>query len=47
MMKDSPDVIHTIGIRSFQSFIATIVAKKKKIPLVISDLGGLTTHPDL
>ena len=47
MMKDSPDVIHTIGIRSFQSFIATIVAKKKKIPLVISDQGGLTTHPDL
>ena len=47
MMKDSPDVIHTIGVRSFQSFIATIVAKKKKIPLVISDQGGLTTHPDL
>ena len=47
MMKDSPDIIHTIGIRSFQSFIATIVAKKKKIPLVISDQGGLTTHPDL
>ena len=47
MMKDSPDIIHTIGIRSFQSFIAAIVAKKKKIPLVISDQGGLTTHPDL
>ena len=47
MMKDSPDVIHTIGIRSFQSFIATIIAKKKNIPLVISDQGGLTTHPDL
>ena len=47
MMKDSPDIIHTIGVRSFQSFIATIVAKKKKIPLVISDQGGLTTHPDL
>ena len=47
MMKDSPDVIHTIGIRSFQSFIAAIIAKKKKIPLVISDQGGLTTHPDL
>jgi len=47
MIKDSPDIIHTIGIRSFQSFIATIVAKKKKIPLVISDQGGLTTHPDL
>ena len=47
MMNDSPDIIHTIGIRSFQSFIAAIVAKKKKIPLVISDQGGLTTHPDL
>ena len=47
MMKDSPDIIHTIGIRSFQSFIAAIVAKKKRIPLVISDQGGLTTHPDL
>ena len=47
MMKDSPDIIHTIGIRSFQSFIATIIAKKKKIPLVVSDQGGLTTHPDL
>ena len=47
MMKDAPDIIHTIGIRSFQSFIAAIVSKKKKIPLVISDQGGLTTHPDL
>ena len=47
MMKDSPDIIHTIGVRSFQSFIAAIVAKKKNIPLVISDQGGLTTHPDL
>ena len=47
MIKDSPDVIHTIGIRSFQSFIAAIIAKKKRIPLVISDQGGLTTHPDL
>ena len=47
IMKDPPDVIHTIGVRSFQSFIATIIAKKKNIPLVISDQGGLTTHPDL
>jgi len=47
MMKDNPDIIHTIGIRSFQSYIAAIVAKKKKIPLVISDQGGLTTHPEL
>mgnify|MGYP001177607958 CR=1 FL=1 len=47
LMKDSPDVIHSIGVRSFQSIIAAIVAKKKKIPLIISDQGGLTTHPDL
>ena len=47
MMDDQYDVIHTIGIRSFQSFIAALVAKKKKIPLIISDQGGLTTHPDL
>ena len=47
LMKHSPDVIHTVGIKSFQSFIAYLVSKKKKIPLVISDQGGLTTHPFL
>ncbi len=47
MMKDNPDIIHAIGVRSFQSYIAALVAKKKKIPLVISDQGGLTTHPAL
>jgi len=47
MMNDEQDIIHTIGIRSFQSLIAALVARKKKIPLVISDQGGLTTHPDL
>jgi glycosyltransferase involved in cell wall biosynthesis len=47
LMSGSPDIIHTIGVRSFQSIIAAIVARKKKIPLVISDQGGLTTHPDL
>ena len=47
MMNDDNDIIHTVGIRSFQSFIAAIVSKRKKIPLVISDQGGLTTHPDL
>jgi glycosyltransferase involved in cell wall biosynthesis len=47
MMNDNNDIIHTVGIRSFQSFIAAIVSKRKKIPLVISDQGGLTTHPDL
>jgi len=47
MMNDDSDIIHTVGIRSFQSFVAAIVSKRKKIPLVISDQGGLTTHPDL
>src|SRR3989344_2524012 len=47
MMKDNPDIIHAIGVRSFQSYIAALIAKKKKIPLVISDQGGLTTHPAL
>ena len=47
MVNDQQDIIHTIGIRSFQSFIAALVAKKKKIPLFVSDQGGLTTHPDL
>ncbi len=47
MMKDDNDIIHSIGVKSFQSFIATLVSKKKKIPLIISDQGGLTTHPDL
>jgi len=45
--KFKPDVIHTIGIRSFQSFIASLISKYQKIPLVISDQGGLTTHPEL
>ena len=45
--KNNPDIIHTIGVRSFQSFIASLVSKKKKIPLIISDQGGLTTHPEL
>tara|TARA_B100000029_G_C17567044_1_gene955397 strand:+ start:988 stop:2169 length:1182 start_codon:yes stop_codon:yes gene_type:complete len=47
MMKDTPDIIHAIGVRSFQSYIAAIISRKKKIPLVISDQGGLTTHPEL
>ena len=47
MMNDNYDVIHTVGIRSFQAFISAIVSKRKKIPLIISDQGGLTTHPDL
>ena len=47
MMNDEIDIIHAIGVRSFQAFIAAIVSRQKKIPLVISDQGGLTTHPDL
>lgn len=47
MLHDDFDIIHAVGIRSFQSFIAAIISKRKKIPLVISDQGGLTTHPDL
>lgn len=44
---DMPDIIHTVGIRSFQSLVAALISKRFKIPLVISDQGGLTTHPDL
>jgi len=47
LIKDKPEVIHTIGVRSFQSFAAALVSKKLDIPLIISDQGGLTTHPDL
>src|SRR5574337_500139 len=45
--KDRPDVIHSIGIRSFQSLIAALVSKIYKIPLVLSDQGGLHTHPNV
>lgn len=47
MLKDEHDLIHVVGVRSFQSLIAALISKRKKIPLVISDQGGLTTHPDL
>jgi len=47
LKKNKPDIIHTVGVRSFQSFISALISKKFKIPLVISDQGGLTTHPDL
>ena len=46
MKNDDIDIIHAIGIRSFQAFIAALVSKKNKIPLVLSDQGGLTTHPE-
>jgi len=45
--KDKPDVIHTIGLRSFQSIAAWMVSKKYNIPLIATDQGGLTTHPFL
>ena len=44
---DKPDIIHTIGLRSFQSIVSWMISKKYKIPLVVSDQGGLTTHPFL
>ena len=44
---DKPDIIHTIGLRSFQSIAAWLVSKKINIPLIVSDQGGLTTHPSL
>ena len=44
---DKPDIIHTIGLRSFQSIIAWRVSKKLNVPLIVSDQGGLTTHPFL
>ena len=47
MKNDDIDIIHAIGIRSFQAFIAALISKKNNIPLVLSDQGGLTTHPDL
>ena len=47
MSKEDFDIIHSIGIRSFQSLISAVIARRKKIPLVLSDQGGLTTHPNL
>ena len=41
MKKDDMDIIHTIGVRSFQSIIAALISKRKNIPLVVSDQGGL------
>ena len=43
---DKPEIIHTIGIRGFQALISALISKLYKIPLVISDQGGLHTHPD-
>lgn len=46
MMNDDFEIIHAIGIRSFQAFISALVSKRKNVPLVLSDQGGLTTHPE-
>ena len=47
LLKNSkPDIIHAIGIRGFQAFVSALVAKFNNIPLIISDQGGLFTHPD-
>jgi len=43
---DHPEVIHAVGIRGFQTFVAALISKFKNIPLVVSDQGGLFTHPD-
>ena len=47
ILQDKPDIIHTIGLRSFQSIMAWLVSKKIKSPLISTDQGGLTTHPFL
>ena len=46
ILKDRPEIIHAIGIRGFQAFISALISKVHKIPLIISDQGGLYTHPD-
>lgn len=44
--KDMPDLIHVVGIRSFQAIVGAVLSKLYNIPLVVSDQGGLLTHPD-
>lgn len=43
---DNPDIIHAIGIRGFQALASALFAKFNHKPLVISDQGGLYSHPD-
>jgi len=43
---DKPDIIHSVGIRGFHAIVATLLSKFHKIPLVVSDQGGLYTHPN-
>lgn len=45
--KGKPDIIHTIGVRSFQSLAAALISRRNRIPLILTDQGGLTTHPDI
>lgn len=47
MSRQKHDVIHAVGARSFQALIAALVSRRHNIPLIVSDQGGLTTHPDL
>jgi len=47
LVREKPDIIHAISARAYQSFIAAIVSKLHNIPLVVSDYGGLTTHPNV
>ena len=44
--RDKPNIIHSVGIRSFQALVSALVSKFNNIPLIISDQGGLFTHPD-
>ena len=46
LKNDKPDIIHAIGIRGYQAFVSALVSKFNNIPLIISDQGGLFTHPD-
>ena len=46
LKKDKPDVIQTIGVRSFQSLIAALISKIYDIPLVVEDQSGLATQPE-
>ena len=43
---DKPEIIHAIGLRGFQAFVSALISRFNNIPLVISDQGGLYTHPD-
>ncbi|MDA7960610.1 MAG: glycosyltransferase family 4 protein [Nitrosopumilus sp.] len=43
---DKPDIIHAVGIRGFQTIAAALASRSLGVPLVISDQGGLGTHPN-